>query len=120
MFDFTEEQKMVRKVVRKWVEDKLAPANADLEAERRLPFELIRDFVVTFGVDELARSSLERAEEKSAKDEANDWGAATRDVAMSSIVALEQSRVSPGFAMSMAATIGLYGAAVMRKGTLAQ
>jgi alkylation response protein AidB-like acyl-CoA dehydrogenase len=39
---------------------------------------------------------------------------------MMSLVALEFSRVSPGFSMSFGASLGLCGAAIMRRGTLQQ
>jgi alkylation response protein AidB-like acyl-CoA dehydrogenase len=121
MFDFNDEQKMVRQMVRKWVEDKLVPAVDDLEAEKLLPYDLIRDFIKTFGVDEIARASVAKLEKSAATGVADQNAAGVmRDVAMTSIVAAEQSRVSPGFAMAMGATLGLYGGAVLRKGTLAQ
>ena len=99
MFDFTEEQKMVRKMIRKWVEAKLKPANADLEAEKVLPYELMRDFIDTFGVAELARAQLKRFEDKESGDKdksSGSRGPSMRDVGMTSIVAIEQARVSPG------------------------
>src|SRR5262245_2160586 len=106
MFDFTDEQKMVRQMVRRWCEQKLAPAVDDLEAERVLPYDLMRDFIRTFGVDEMARASLKRLEEAPTSE---DKSSGMRDVAMGSIVGMEQSRYSPGFAMSFGASVGLYG-----------
>ena len=119
MFDFTDEQKMVRKMIRKWVEAKLAPALDDLESEKTLPYGLMRDFIDTFGVAEIARQQLSKFEEKVAKGEQPGKPGAG-DVGMTSIVAIEQARVSPGFAMAVGASLGLCGAAIMRKGTLQQ
>ena len=56
MFDFTDEHKMVRQMVRKWCDERLGPAVDDLEAERVLPYDLMRDFIRTFGIDEMARA----------------------------------------------------------------
>jgi alkylation response protein AidB-like acyl-CoA dehydrogenase len=126
MFDFSDEQKMVRKMVRRWVEAKLVPALDDLESEKITPYPLMRDFIDTFGVAELARASLERMEKKAAgADGSDDDGKPSRtpgmrDVAMTSIVAIEKARVSPGFAMAVGASLGLCGGAIMGKGTLAQ
>ena len=117
MFDFTDEQKMVRQMVRKWCDERLGPAVDDLEAERILPYDLMRDFIRTFGIDEMARAGIARLEQKGTSDAGE---VMTRDIAMSSIVAVEQSRYSPGFCMAAGASMGLYGGAVMRKGTLAQ
>jgi len=132
MFDFTDEQKMVRQMVRKWVEAKLVPAVDDLESEKILPYDLMRNFIDSFGVAELARAAFKKMEEQEAQSkkgqssDASDGksqkkaGPGLRDVAMSSIVAIEQARVSPGFAMAMGASLGLCGAAILRKGTLEQ
>lgn len=122
MFEFTDEQKMVKQMVRKWVEAKLVPAVDDLESEKVLPFDLMRDFIDTFGVAELAKATLKRAEEKESTGKEPDppQGPRTNDVGLMSIVAIEQARVSPGFAMSVGASLGLCGAAIMRKGTLEQ
>lgn len=118
MFELTEEQKMVRQLVRKWVEAKLVVALDDLESEKVLPFDLMRDFIATFGVAEMARSNLERLEQKAGSAEPDP--PRSKDVGLMSIVAIEQARVSPGFAMSMGASLGLCGGAIMRRGTLAQ
>ena len=64
MFDFTDEQKMVRQMVRKWVEAKLVPAVDDLESEKILPYDLMRNFIDSFGVAELARAAFKKMEEQ--------------------------------------------------------
>ena len=60
MFDFTDEQKMVRTVVRKWVLANLSPAVDRLEAEETLPYDLMRSFIKTFGIDEMARAGVSK------------------------------------------------------------
>jgi alkylation response protein AidB-like acyl-CoA dehydrogenase len=123
MFDFTEEQKMVRKVVRKWVDQNLVPAVDALESEQTQPYDLMRAFIKTFGIDEMARASmrkLARTAASPAEDDADETAATMRDPAMSAIVAIEFSRVSPGFAMAFGASAGLCGGAVMRRGTQQQ
>jgi len=64
MFDFTDEQKMIRDMLRKWVEQNLVPKLDDLE-EGAPPFELVRAFIKTFGVDEMARAAVFLASEMS-------------------------------------------------------
>lgn len=127
MFDFTDEQKMVRGVVRRWVESSLAPAVDALEEGRELPYDLMRSFIATFGLADMARSAMRKLERRAAQgqaepagDDEGDDGAATRDPAMSAIVAIELSRWSPGFAMAFGASLGLCGGAIMKRGTLQQ
>lgn len=117
MFDFTQEQKQMRQVVRRWVKERLEPAVDALESGATPPFELMRDFIRSFGIDEMVRGSLVKRDEGAP---AAKGALGLDDVAMSAIVAMEQSRVSPGFAMSMGASLGLCGGAILRKGTPAQ
>lgn len=123
MFDFTDEQKMVRTMVRKWVEAKLAPAVDDLETEKQLPYDLLRDFITTFGIGDMARAALAKMEAKAEAGEAASSGdslGATRDPALTAVLAIELSRVSPGFGLTFGASLGLCGAAIMKRGTLQQ
>jgi alkylation response protein AidB-like acyl-CoA dehydrogenase len=120
MFDFTEEQKMVRGMVRKWVTAKLAPSVDELESATLLPYALSRDFIETFGAGELARAAIAKAEERGEDRGTAGEGSMGRDPALGAIVSLELSRVSPGFAMAFGASVGLCGGAIMRGGTMAQ
>jgi alkylation response protein AidB-like acyl-CoA dehydrogenase len=122
MFDFTEEQKMVRQMVRKWVNAKLAPSVDALESGETLPYALLRDFIKTFGVDEMARATFAKMGEKKPSGEdtggpGEGGGMMGRDPALGAIVAIEFSRVSPGFAMAVGASVGLCGGAISRGGT---
>lgn len=128
MFDFTEEQKTMRKVLRRWVEAELAPHVDALESEVMLPYEPMRKLLKTFGADDLARQAIANAEKRAAgeageaagarEDEAG--GMMTRDPGLGAVVSIELSRVSPGFTMAVGASLGLCGGAIMRRGTLAQ
>ncbi len=121
MFDFTEEQKMVRTMVRRWVETELVPNVDALESEAITPYPLLRKFIDAFGIADMARAALEKAERraKGATEEQSEASTGTmgRDPAMSAIVAIEFSRVSPGFAMAVGATLGLCASAIVRGGT---
>jgi len=124
MFDFTDEQKMVRTVVRKWVLANLSPAVDRLESEETLPYELMRSFIKTFGIDEMARASMKKLEARkgdaaAGREDGDDdgGGGVMRDASMGAIVGIEFSRVSPGFAMAFGASLGLCGGAIMRRGT---
>ncbi len=123
MYGFTEEQEMVRKLVRRWTASKLEPKVEALEAGEP-PYELMRDFANTFGIPDLARKAFAKLEAH-AKDgtpteprKNGPLGAA--DPALAAIVSIELSRVSPGFALAFGASAGLAGGAIMGKGTLEQ
>ncbi len=127
MFRFTDEQLMVRQMVRKWVEAKLRPANDALERNEVLPYDLFRDFMTTFGIPDMVRGSFERmltrGERKAAAAPAEDepeGGMMGGDPAMSAIMSIEMCRVNPGFFLAFGATLGLAGGAIMSKGTAEQ
>jgi acyl-CoA dehydrogenase len=123
MFDFTDEQKMIRKTLRRWVEAELAPHVDALESEAMLPYEPMRKLIATFGMADMAKQALAKAEERdkgAADGAAAREDGSTRDSMMSAITAIEFSRVSPGFAMAVGASLGLCGGAIMRRGTPAQ
>jgi len=126
MFAFTDEQKMVRQMVRKWVEAKLVPANEKLDTNELLPYELMRDFGKTFGLPDMVRASFERAaargDARAPKEEKEEGGSMLGggDPALQAILAIELSRVNPGFFMAFGAWLGLAGGAIMAKGTPAQ
>jgi hypothetical protein len=131
MFDFSEEHKMIRQMVRRWTTDRLEPKVTAIEAGEP-PYELMRDFVKTFGLADMVRGSFKKLEERAAAAEtAGDAEAPKRakpsggliggaDPAMAAILGIELSRVCPGFMLAMGASMGLAGGAIMSKGTLAQ
>lgn len=119
MFEFTDEQKMVQQMVRKWGREKLAPMTDVLERNEVLPYQLMRDFAATFGIPDMVRAQLQRLEEKAGTRDAS-ASEAGRDPALMAIVAMELSRINPGWVMSLGASTGLCGGAIMAKGTLAQ
>jgi alkylation response protein AidB-like acyl-CoA dehydrogenase len=117
MFDFTDEQKMVQQMVRKWCDSELAPMVAKLEKNEVLPYELIRKMGKAFGLPDLARAAFDRLETPKAK---SDEVSGLRDPALGAILSMELSRHSPGFCMAFGASVGLAGGAIMSKGTAAQ
>ena len=60
MFGWNDEQQMIRKLVRKWVETKLAPANEALESGATLPYDLMRDFAKSFGLADMVRGAFDK------------------------------------------------------------
>jgi alkylation response protein AidB-like acyl-CoA dehydrogenase len=94
MYQFTEEQEMVRRQVRAWADKELAPLVPRMEKGELLPYETMRAFLRAFGVDELAP--------------------------MMAMVAIELTRVCPGFMLAFGASLGLASGAIMSRGTDSQ
>lgn len=129
MFDFTEEQKTMRKMLRRWVEAELVPHVDALESEQMLPYEPMRKLIATFGIADMVRQSFAKAESRagskgneseSGGGESEGGAGMMRDPSMSAITTIEFCRVSPGFSMAVGASLGLCGGAIMRRGTPAQ
>ena len=64
MFEWSEQQKMIREAVRQFVEKEVAPLRDELEFGDTPPYDVLRKMVQTFGLDQMAterfRRSLER------------------------------------------------------------
>jgi len=123
VFDFKEEHKMVGQMVRRWAKEKLEPKVDDLE-NGEPPYELMRDFAKTFGLAAMVEGAFAKMEKKASEGKAPSKKAGGLmgggDSAMSAILAVELSRVCPGFMLAFAASLGLTGGAIMGKGTLEQ
>src|SRR5579883_98967 len=98
-----------------------------MESGELLPYDIARKLVRTFGIDELARSSFRKMEERESRGTAlaqgeddDRGGTMARDPALSAVVGMELSRVCPGFALAFGASMGLAGGAIMSKGSFAQ
>lgn len=125
MFTFSQEHEMVRQVLRRWTTEKLAPRVDDLEAGEP-PYELMRDLARTFGIPAMILGAFERKERKAADAGAaaptadagaDESGPGGLDPALSAVLAIELSRVCPGFMLAFGASMGLAGGAIMRRGT---
>ncbi len=121
MFAFSQEHQMVRGLIRKWAMAKLEPKLDALETGEP-PYEMMRDFVKTFGIADMVRASFAKQEAAEASGETPKKlaGLGSGDPAMGAAVSVELSRVSPGFSMAFGASLGLAGGAIMGKGTLEQ
>jgi len=123
MYEYSEEQLMVRKMVRRWATDKLEPALDAIEAGEP-PYELMRDFANTFGLPGMIKTAFEKmkaaAKQGSEASAPKLGGLAGPDPAMSAVLSVELSRVSPGFMLAFGASMGLAGGAIMGKGTFEQ
>lgn len=129
MYQWNEEQLMIRDAVRKFIEKEIKPHLWAIEHEGVPPYDLIRRMIRTFGMDALARENFQRrlAREKEAlearargevpPDQGQEEGG---DLSMMMIPIIELCRYSPGLVTAMGVSMSLTPAAILSRGTLAQ
>jgi alkylation response protein AidB-like acyl-CoA dehydrogenase len=119
MFEWTEEQLMIRQAVRQFVEKEVKPNLEELEHGDTPPYDTLRKLYRTFGMDAMAKSSFETrlaAEESGAAPKAGRGG----DPSMMMIPIIELCHYCPGMVTAMGVSVGLTAAAIMSRGTSAQ
>ncbi len=106
MFEWSEEQLMIRDAVRQFVQAEIAPKREELEHGDLPPYDILRKLFSTFGMDAMARerfkAQIEREkrvaageEEPPAKGERRGGGDANA-IAMTMLPIIEICRHSPG------------------------
>ncbi|MFN7968816.1 MAG: acyl-CoA dehydrogenase family protein [Acidimicrobiales bacterium] len=134
MYEWSEEQLMVRAAVRDFVDKEIRPHRDALEFGDLPPYDLLRKMFATFGMTEMQKANFDSriAAERAAVDgtASQDAGTggdpkerATRDanaIAFQIIPIIELCRVCPGMVTAMGVSMGLTAASVMSKGTIAQ
>jgi alkylation response protein AidB-like acyl-CoA dehydrogenase len=125
MLDFTEEQKLAQSAIRSYCLRELEPHVRAMEAGETSIYPAMRNLAATFGIGEMARASFAKMrahaagqEGKTERRERDGGGGA--QAAMMTILMMELSRTCPGFALAFGASLGLFGGAVMARGTLEQ
>ena len=76
MIGWTEQQQMVRSMMRDFIEKEIVPHIDDLEYNGLPPYDLLRKFFKTFGIDEMAGASFDA---KIAREEAIARGEAVEE-----------------------------------------
>ncbi|MBV1914186.1 MAG: acyl-CoA dehydrogenase family protein [Pseudomonadales bacterium] len=135
MIGWTEQQIMIRDMMRDFVEKEIAPIVDDLEYNGLPPYEVLRKMFKTFGMDEMAGASFDkkiareeaiaRGEKVAAESEAKKVeGPVTEEAinaaGMELLPIIEISRHCQGLITAMGVSVGLTGGAIMSKGSLAQ
>src|SRR5262245_50039715 len=125
MFEWSEEQLALRDAIRKFVQAEIAPRQEELEHGDLPPYDVLRSFYRTFGLDELARDRFARmvAAETGAPRPTTSGDVhvdrATR-IAMALLPVIEISKYSLGAVAALGVSSGLTAGAILAKGTLAQ
>ena len=124
MFEWSDEQRMVRDAVRQFVETQIVPRIDEFEHGDTPPYDTLRKLFRTFGLDAMARDrfarQLERERPGSSSEAASTIGGEDRGdaaAALSLIPIIELCRHCPGMVTAMGVSMGLTAAAIMSKGT---
>ncbi len=128
MFEWTEEQRMIRDAVRQFVEAEIAPRRDEFEFGDTPPYEVLRKLYKTFGLDVMAREQFKRRLDRpdggggllGGDGEEVDPKVRANTVAMPMIPIIELCRHSPGMVTALGVSVGLTAAAIMSKGTREQ
>lgn len=131
MIEWNEQQRMIRDMVRGFVEKEIVPQLDAIEYEGVPPYAILRKMLQTFGMDAMAKmefdkqiareEAIARGEvipEKEKKEGFNN--AAAEQAAMRMIPIIEICRHAQGLVTAMGVSVGLAGGAIMNKGTLEQ
>jgi alkylation response protein AidB-like acyl-CoA dehydrogenase len=125
MFEWSEEQKMIRDAVRQFVEKEIKPHVEDLEHGDLPPYDILRKMFATFGMDAMARDSFARRIEQERAVEAGEQPAGSSRAGgggggMTLIPIIEICRYCPGMVTAMGVSMGLTASAIMSRGTIRQ
>ena len=131
MFQWTEEQEMVRGAVRQFIDKEIRPNIDDFEHGDTPPYDVLRKMFAEFGMDQMARdrfakqiafekevaAAIEKGETPPEKPKRDGDGGAS---SLTMIPVIELCRVCPGMVTAMGVSMGLTSAAINSKGTIAQ
>src|SRR2546423_6045427 len=131
MFEWSEEQLMVRDAIRRFVETEIKPNLEELEHGDTPPYDTLRKLYQTFGMDVMARENFKKTIERERlahpprsqgqehpTEEAEGRGGA--GAAFMIIPIIELCHYCPGMVTAMGVSVGLTASAIMSRGTTAQ
>jgi alkylation response protein AidB-like acyl-CoA dehydrogenase len=130
VFEWSDEQLMLRDAVRSFIENEIKPHVWELEHGDLPPYDILRKLFSTFGMDAMARDRFKRqiefeksVEEAKAKGEQpperpkREGGG---DSSLTMIPIIELCRYCPGMVTAMGVSMGLTSAAINSRGTIRQ
>ena len=127
MFEWSEEQQMIRDAVRQFVEAEIAPRREELEHGDLPPYDILRKLFATFGMDAMAREGFKARIEREKRIEAGEEEPTEPSeprggggAVFTMIPIIEICRHSPGMVTAMGVSMGLTAAAINSRGTIAQ
>jgi alkylation response protein AidB-like acyl-CoA dehydrogenase len=128
VFEWSEEQLMVRDAIRRFIEAEVVPNIDELEHGDMPPYDIIRKLYATFGMDQMARErfkkQVERKEAGPAAAPQDDGAGGGRGdggaAALALIPIIELCHYCPGIVTAMGVSVGLAAGTIMKQGTPAQ
>lgn len=131
MIEWSESQRMIRDMIRGFVEKEIVPHLDAIEYEGMPPYDILRKMAKTFGLEAMAKMEFDRqiareeaearGEVKEKKEKKEGFNAmAAEEAAMRMIPVIEISRHAQGLITAMGVSAGLTGGAIMSKGTIEQ
>ena len=116
MFTWTKDQLAIRDAVRSFVDQEIRPLQDELEHGDLPPYDLIRKFFATFGLDTMAGESFDRSIEPDDEHEPGEG----MDPAFAVIPQIELVKVSMGIPAAIGVSIGLAAGTINANGTVEQ
>jgi alkylation response protein AidB-like acyl-CoA dehydrogenase len=125
MIEWSEQHRMLRDAIRRFVEAEIAPNLESLEHGDTPPYDVLRKMIRAFGMDEMAKTRFEKQIERERSGaprevESAEKGGRGDQAAMSMIPIIELCRYCPGMVTAMGVSMGLTATAIMSKGTTRQ
>ena len=126
MLEWSDVDIAVRDAVREFVDKEIRPHIDALESGDMEPYPIIRKLFNAFGIDAMARESLERRLSrlrdgaKAAKPSSGMFGGGPDQAGMGFVLISELCRVSMGLVTGMGVSLGLTVPTIQSRGTLAQ
>src|SRR5687767_2060190 len=98
MFEWTDEQRMIRDAIRQFVEKEIKPNLEALEHGDLPPYDILRKMFATFGMDAMARESFKRRieQERSGEPRPERSAGGGGEAGMTLIPIIELCRYCPG------------------------
>jgi alkylation response protein AidB-like acyl-CoA dehydrogenase len=116
MLDWSDEHAEMRKAVRRFVEREIVPRREELEHGDLPPYDLLRLFYSTFGLDEDARERFEQRE--NVTESAEDAREQRFERAVRTLMPMvEFCRQCPGMMTALGVSTNLAGGAILKSGT---
>src|SRR3954465_11499304 len=109
MFEWSEEQLMIRDAVRQFGDKEIRPNVDALEHGDMPPYDILRKLFKTFGMDQMAKAGFEariKAEKEGAPKLERASGGEAAAAGMTMIPIIELCRVCPGMVTAMGVSMG--------------
>ncbi|WAY17116.1 acyl-CoA/acyl-ACP dehydrogenase [Mycolicibacterium fortuitum] len=126
MLDWSDVDIAVRDAVREFVDKEIRPHLDELESGDMEPYPIVRKLFATFGIDTMAKESLDKRLEKLRSGDSKPSGArggmfgGSSSPGMGFVLISELCRVSMGLVTGLGVSLGLTVSTIQSRGTLAQ